>query len=231
MTEGALNEIAPGIWAAEAPLEYFGFPMGRRMTVIVLSTGGLLVHSPAELTAELRRGLQQLGDVRFVVAASRIHGHLYMEQYKQAYPSVKLYAAPGLASKREDLDFDGELSGVAEPAWSEDLDQALFEGHRRLTEVEFFHRATRTLITGDLCFNIGPSWPEQVRVLAWGGDMKPRLGPTTVFREQIQDREAARRSLELILEWDFDRILPGHGEIVPSQGRQLFVDGFRWLTD
>lgn len=88
---------------------------------------------------------------------------------------------------------------------------------RVLNEVELLHRPTRTLITGYLCFNIGPGWPLRIRLLAWGSRMRPRLGPTVAFRLGIRDREAARRSVErIILEWDFDRILPGHGEIVET---------------
>jgi glyoxylase-like metal-dependent hydrolase (beta-lactamase superfamily II) len=59
--------------------------------------------------------------------------------------------------------------------------------------------------------------------------MKRRLGPTTAFRLAIGDREAARRSLARILEWDFDRILPGHGETVPSNGRTALREGFARL--
>jgi hypothetical protein len=62
--------------------------MGRRMNVVRLAGGGLLIHSPAELADELRRELDQLGEVRFVVPASNLHGHLFMEQYRDAYPAA-----------------------------------------------------------------------------------------------------------------------------------------------
>jgi hypothetical protein len=203
--------------------------MGRLMVVIRLGSGALLVHSPAELTEALRSDLLELGEVGFVVPASSLHGHLYMEQYRDAYPGAKLFAAPGLQRKRTDLSFDGELSSTPEPGWSQDLDQAVFSGHSRLTEIEFFHAKTRTLITGDLCFNIGADWPSSTRLLAWGPSMKRRLGPTTAFRQGIGDHEAARRSLHRILDWDFDRIVPGHGEIVDTNGKSAFTDGFAWL--
>ena len=111
MTTRALEQVAADLWVAEGPLRYLEFEMGRRMAVIRLSDGGLLVHSPIELTDALRRQLDRLGGVRFVVPASNLHGHLFMEQYVDAYPGVSLFAAPGLAEKRADLSFDGELSG------------------------------------------------------------------------------------------------------------------------
>src|SRR6266566_8585723 len=130
MTAEGLREAAPDLWVIEAPLRYLGFEMGRRTAVIRLASGDLLVHSPAPLTEELRAALAQLGEVRFVVPASMLHGHLYMEQYRHAYPEVKLFAVAGLDRKRRDLRFDRQLAGAPEPEWAEDVDQAPFEGPR-----------------------------------------------------------------------------------------------------
>ena len=228
-----LREIAPDLWIAEQPLRYLGFEMGRRMAVIRLTGGDLLVHSPVELNTRLRRELDRLGELRFVVPASILHGHLYIEQYREVYPQARLFGVPGLERKRPDLHFDGILGDSPEPDWSDVLDQKRFEGHRVagrvLNEVEFLHAKTRTLITGDLCFNIGPDWPLKTRLLAWGPRMRRRLGPTVAFRLGIRDREAARRSVERILEWDFDRVLPGHGEIVEAGGKDAFRRDFAWL--
>jgi Domain of unknown function (DUF4336) len=228
-----LRKIAPELWVAEEPLRYLGFQMGRRMAVVRLAGGGLFVHSPVRLGDRLGEELAKLGDVRFVVPASILHGHLYMEQYREAYPQARLFGVRGLERKRSDLRFDGVLADSPEPAWSDDLDQRRFEGHRVagrvLNEVEFLHRPTRTLVTGDLCFNIGPEWPLKTRLLAWGPRMRRRLGPTVAFLLGIRDRAAARRSVERILEWDFDRILPGHGEIVETGGKAKLKEDLAWL--
>lgn len=225
-----LSEIAPELWVVEQPLRYLGFEAGRRMAVVRLADGELLIHSPARLSTELRAALDRLGEVRFVIAASELHGHLYMEQYRDAYTQVKLFAAPGLPRKRKDLRFDGQLSRLPEPEWRDDLDQMVFEGWRRLHEVEFFHRKTRTLITGDLCCNFGPRWPLTTRLVAQGR-IRQRLGPPTECRilGMFRDRKAVRCSLERILEWDFERVLPGHGEIVHTGGREAFEEGFARL--
>jgi hypothetical protein len=52
-----LSEIAPELWIAEQRLRYLGFEVGRRMTVIRLVGGGLLIHSPARLSTGLRAAL------------------------------------------------------------------------------------------------------------------------------------------------------------------------------
>jgi hypothetical protein len=154
-----LRPLALDLWVAEAPLRWLGVKLGRRMTVIRLSRGELLIHSPAPLTAELRDALAELGEVRFVVPASRFHGHRYMEHYRAAYPKVELFAAPGLERRRGDLSFDGQLGDGPDPRWREDVDQLAFPGSRFLTEIVFLPRSSGSLVLGDLCMNLGPDMP------------------------------------------------------------------------
>jgi hypothetical protein len=224
----ALREIAPELWVAESPLR-LAVQMGRRMTVARLASGGLWLHSPAELTPTLREELASLGAVRFVVPASKLHGHLSMGDYAAAYPDAELFAAPGLRDKRRDLDFAGELGEDPDGRWSHDIDQTLFRGSRQHDEVVFLHRASRTLIVGDVLFNIRPGAPLATRLWAWGPRLKPRAGPPPLFRLTFRDRGAARTSVERVLAWDFDRIVVGHGGIVESDGKRVFAQAWAWV--
>ena len=80
----ALQAVGRGIWTAEAPLRFIGLQVGRRMTVVRLASGELWVHSPAPLDDALRDALAALGRVRFVIAASLLHGHVSMGDYAAA---------------------------------------------------------------------------------------------------------------------------------------------------
>lgn len=137
-----LRPVARDLWVAEGPLRFF-VEMGRRMTVIRLADGALFAHSPADLTAELQAELAEVGEIRFVVPASSLHGHASLEHYQRAYPSAELFAAPGLARKRPGLNYAGELGERPDPRWAQVIDQAVFRGHRTLDEVVFLHRPTR----------------------------------------------------------------------------------------
>ena len=216
----ALREIGDGLWVHEAPLRFAGFEAGRLMTVVRLSGGGLLVHSCAPLDGGLRESLDALGEVRFVVAPSPIHGHLWMEQYRDAYPGVELLAAPKLARRRKDLDFAGELGDAPDERWADTLDQALFRGNPLLPEAEFLHRPTRTLILADLAMHFGDHSSRPLRAFARAGRMYGRLRPTPMFRFTTVKRRAARDDMRRILGWDFDRVIPGHGAIWESGGRE-----------
>ena len=196
------------------------------MAVVRLGDGGLLIHSPAPLDGALRSRLDELGPVRFVVPASLLHGHLYMEQYAAGYPEVRLFAAPGLQRRRKDLRFAGEVGADPDPAWAADVDQTTFDGHRLITEVVFLHRSSGTLIVGDVLWHVTPAMPFTGRL--WGG-WRQGVRPTPAFRLGIRDRAAARASVDRILAWDFDRIVIGHGEMVESGGHEVFERTYGWL--
>lgn len=196
------------------------------MGVARLGGEDLFVHSPAPLTDELRRALDALGSVRFVVPASHLHGHLFMEQYRDAYPKAELFAAPGLRRKRRDLDFAATLGDAPDPRWTGQIDQAAFRGHRLLTEILFLHRQSRTLFVGDAVWNVTPSMSFGARL--WAG-WREGVRPTPLFRLAVRDRTAARASVERVLEWNFDRILVGHGENVELEGREAFAHAYAWL--
>jgi hypothetical protein len=181
------------------------------------------VHSPAPLDDELRRALKELGEVRWVVAASRLHGHVWMEQYRAAFPHAELLAPPGLPRRRKDLRFDG---GVPGSQWDGVIDQELLQGHRLLDEVEFFHRPSRTAVMGDAVWNVAPSDPRRVRL--WVG-RSSGPGPTRVFRWQFKDRKAARASVDRMLAWEPERLVAGHGAPFPSGGREALAEAYRWL--
>jgi Domain of unknown function (DUF4336) len=224
-----LKHVVPELWVVETPLRFRGIEVGRRMSVVRLAGGALLVHSPAPLTPELREALGQLGDVRFVVPASSMHGHLFMEQYRTAYPEAELFSAPGLDRKRTDIAFDGALGEVPDPRWRDDLDQAAVLGHRFVTEIVFLHRPSRTLIVGDLCFTVGDSAPAAMRAIARAAGRYRRLSPTPMFRLGFREKAAARRSLDRILDWDFDRVMVGHGELLETGGRDALRSAYAWL--
>jgi hypothetical protein len=200
------------------------------MTVVRLRSGDWLLHSPTVLTAELREALAELGEVRFVVPASSIHGHLFMEQYRAAYPACELFSAPGLDRKRRDLTFDALLGSAPDPRWSDELDQAAVLGHRFVTEIVFLHRASRTLIIGDLCFAIGESAPAPMRAVSRAMRRYKRVSPTPMFRLGLRNKRAARRSLDRILDWDFDRVIVGHGDVLERGGRDALRKAYAWLS-
>ena len=119
------------------------------MAVARLSDGSTWIWSPVKLTRKLENEVEAIGPVRHIVSPNKIH-HLFLKEWADRWPEARLYAPPGLASKKSDLHFDAELGDEADSAWATDIDQVIFRGSLALEEVVFFHRQSRTAIICDL---------------------------------------------------------------------------------
>lgn len=206
-----------------------GMPLGRQLVVVRLPGGGLWIHSPVPMTDELRREVAALGEVRHVVGPNLWHDEC-LREFQAEHPAALFHAAPGLAGQKPDVRFGAELTDRPHADWAGVLQQHLVRGMPKMNEVVFFHAASRSLIIADLAFNLGPDGPWWFAGLmraygAWG-----RFGPTRLEKWMMRDRTAVRASMDRVLEWDFDRIIVGHGRNVETGGKQAFRDAFAFLS-
>ncbi len=200
------------------------------MTVICLPDARLLLHSPIALTDDLAREVEALGTVTYLVAPNKLH-HLFVADWQQTFPEALAYVAPGLETKRPDLQVAGLLGGEPESGWADRVEQVLLEGFPFANEVVFFHRPSATLIATDLAFNFGPGSSKLTRLVFRLGGTHDRLSPTHLERMLVRDRAAFRRSMERILAWPFERIVVAHGDVSESGGREELLAGYSWLLD
>jgi len=224
-----LREIDTGIWTTEASQRWLGLEVGTRMTVIRLADGSLFVHSPVHLDDEIRASLDRIGPVRHVVAPNRFH-HLYAADYTRNYPEAKLYAAPGLETKRRDLHFDVILSDEAPAAWRGQIDQLVFRGFSPLNETVFFHRPSRTVLFTDLLFNMTHTDSALTRVVLTldGGFGSPGVARTFRLLMRMRKR-TVMDSVARILKWDFDRMTLAHGDVVERGAKTVLQDAYSFL--
>ena len=192
-----LREFGPGIWTTEGPVvPFFGFPYPTRMAVIRLSNGGLFVWSPIALSLALKREIDALGPVRCLVSPNLLH-HLFLAEWKAAYPDARLFAAPGLRRRRKDLAFDADLGDAPDPLWAADVDQVLMRGSFAMTEVVFFHRASGAAIFADLIQNFPRDWFKGWRALlappGWHRRAPPRRA-ARLARQLHRSPRGARRA-------------------------------------
>ena len=223
-----MQQLHSDLWITDSSLRFLGLEVGARMTVVRLPGPKLLLHSPIAAAVELVREVEALGPVAYLVAPNRFH-HLFVGEWQQACPEASVYVAPGLDTKRPDLEIAGVLTDEPETGWAETVDQILMGGFPLANEVVFFHRPSTTLIATDLAFNVGSSSPPLTRLAFRLGGAYGRLSPTLLERLFVRDRPAFRRSLERILEWPFDRVVVAHGEVSERGGREELVRGYRWV--
>jgi hypothetical protein len=220
---GVLEEYISGqIWLCCYPVKYFGIALSARMTVIRLDDGSLMLHSPCAMDAALRDTLAALGKVAFIVAPGTFH-HLHIASAQAAFPDAETLLCPGIERKCPALPFDALLGDNAPDAWAGQIDQVLVRGSRWISEVVFFHRRSRTLILVDLIekFTDATANVDWKLKLWWKlvFRMWNRAKPAPEYQLGWSDKRAAGDSLKRILLWDFERVIPAHGDLIETDAR------------
>ena len=227
-----LTEIDRDIWIANGPsVRFLGlFPYPTRMTVVRLSSGGLWVCSPIQLSNALSGEIKALGPVQHLVSPNMLH-HLFLAEWVDAWPEAKLWAPPFLARRRRDLSFDGELTDAAEPAWEKDIDQLIFRGSFALEEVIFFHRASRSAIITDLVQKFDPATLRGWRglLMRLDGLVGPEGSTPRELRLTFWNRRAACEALRKALGWNPQRLIIAHGQWVRENGREALARSLSWI--
>lgn len=213
-----MNPIAPGLWTLRYPLKVLGTDHGRTVTVIRLSSGKLIIHSMAPFTAQDLEAIRHLGDPAWLVEAMLLHD-TYAAKGAEHFPGLPLLGPPGF---EEIVKFPVHPLFPAPAEWEDEVEVIRLEGAPKLEEHLFLHIPSRTLIVADLVFNFRADetgWNRFFHRHIAGFHRYP--GTSRIFRLFVADKETFRRSLGEVMERDFDRIIPGHGEIIESGGKEL----------
>lgn len=198
------------------------------MTVIRLGSGDLLLHSPVAIDDATRGEVGELGTVRWIVGPCLVH-HFFLADWQAAFPEALLCGAPGLAEKRADLPFSVRLPDEAPSSWADTVEMIQFEGAPLMNEIVFLHAPSRTLVLTDLAFNRPPGTPDGAPLFHRLVGARDRFGPHRIVRFGIRDRAAGRRSIDQILNWDFDRVIVSHGAVLESGGKSAMAKAFDYL--
>lgn len=226
-----LHKVAEGVWVAHQPLKAAGLvEMGTRMSVLRLSDGGLFLHSPIRRTPELSAAVDALGPVSVIAAPNKLH-HLFVGDWMSAYPTARSYAARGLPEKRKDLSFTGVWSDEPVHGVSDCIEHVCMRGMPGLNEVDFYHRPSRSLVITDLALNFTRTAHDSMvsRLYYTLTGAGQGLGQNAVVRMVIKDKAAVLAGIERILQWDFQRILLCHGELVLDDAKAKLRAATDWL--
>lgn len=199
---------------------------GTRMTVIRLSLGDLIIHSPIFIDGSLKDELNKIGSVKYIVVPNKFN-HIHVKNCVLTFPEAKVCGAPGLSSKRKDINFDGELGEIVPKQWAGEVDYLFFQGAPIQNEIVFFNAKSKTLIFADLIFNFEKQDSIGVKIFAWfdGIYRKPNM-PRAIRWFILKYRDKAQKSVEKILSWDFDRISLAHKDIVESSAKEIVSKAF-----
>jgi hypothetical protein len=226
-----LNAFGPDIWIADGPnISVAGFHYPSRMVIIKLSNEDLFILSPIQLSEDIRAELHAMGQVQHVVAPNSLH-HLFLAEWRQAYPKAKFYAPPGLRKKRKDITFDGDLTSEPGTGWAGEIDQVLMRGNLITTEAVFFHYKSETVLFTDLIQQLPAGLISGWRAVIAKLDLMMESEPSVPrkFRIAFTNRRIARESLQHILAWPAKKVLMAHGTPVEKGAQTYLHHAFKWL--
>jgi hypothetical protein len=230
-----LEKIADRLWLTEEEIVNFhGFPYPTRSVIARFDNGELWVWSPVRLAGALKPQVDGLGRVAHLVSPNKIH-HLYLADWKEAYPHAQLWGPQSTISRHPELIFQAPLQDTAPVAWQSDIDQAWFQGSFAMDEVVFYHRPSRTVILADLIEAFSDqflrkhwSWWQRPLAALDGIVAHKALAPLE-WRLSFLHRAPARAARAKVLGWACEQVIMAHGEWQRSGGHAYLEQSLAWL--
>jgi len=208
--------LSDNLWLFTYPQRRLGVDLRRNVTVIRLSSGRLVIHSTGPFSPGDVGIIQGLGTPGWLVEAMLQHD-TYAKEGREAFPDVPFLAPMGFS---EHVGFLTYPLIPPPPEWGTELEVLRVDGVENYEEHVCYHRESRTLIVADLVFNFGPDepmWTELMLKAAVGSEHNP--GMSRPFKYSIKDKDAFMKSMECMMDWDFDRVIVGHGDVLETAGK------------
>ena len=210
-----MEKLSEDIWIHEDKLKLPGTNLRLRMTVVRLTSGRLWVHSPTAICDDLIRETTELGDVGYIVGPNNGH-NLFLGEWVSAFPQAELIISSGIPGKLELTEGFELLDADFDNIWAEDLEHIYMPGVRFFDESVFLHKKSRSLILTDYIQNyVGAEQTfMQKFVLGPIGFKGICIAPPLKLGFFHKDKAGFKDSLERIGQWQFDRIVVTHGDII-----------------
>ncbi|MDZ4870932.1 MAG: hypothetical protein CLLPBCKN_000320 [Chroococcidiopsis cubana SAG 39.79] len=237
-----LKSVDENIWIVDGPIAYMqaygtNIPFPTRMTVIRLANGNLFIHSPTHLTDSLKTEIDALGIVRHLISPNKIH-YASIGRWGQVYPQAIKWASPGVRERSKkmgfNITFDRELDSEPDPAWANEIDQAIVRGSRFMEEVVFFHKLSKTIILADLIENFEKQKASKffAFVARLAGSLDPDGKAPLDLRFTFWGRKKqALAAVDKMLAWEPNKVIFAHGRWYQENGKEELKRAFRWLRN
>jgi len=196
--------------AGDLPMPFGKFP--RRMTVVRLEDGRLVIYSAMALDEPEMQALERFGTPSYLIIPSDIH-RMDAKTWKDRYPGLRVIAPKGALARAEQVvGVDATAPDFHDPT----VQYVTIPGTDEREAALLVETATgTTLVVSDVIWNVHhlPGLGGWIfRMLRLTGP-KPRIA--NVVRLKIKDKRAFRDQLEA---WarlkNLNRIVVSHGDIV-----------------
>ncbi|KAH8806659.1 hypothetical protein DL96DRAFT_1537079 [Flagelloscypha sp. PMI_526] len=234
--ELVIRNVTPNIITFSKPFTILGFlPWGGRSTAIKLENGsGVWVLASTPLTLDTKTAIDALGEVKWIMAADRVH-YLYLAEFAKAYPEAKVILVKDLVPKMKaqgvrvdgayGTDPEGTLYG-----FEDEIDACYFSGSLN-KDVVWCHKPSGTVLVADLFYNLPAieqySKSKQSSKIPLFGTFPPSSKMQQTFLASgLHDKAAMKRDVAIVNGWKFDRIIMCHGDVIESGGKKAWGEAY-----
>lgn len=192
------------------------------------------------------------------IAAPDLEHHIFLSAWAAAFPNAQILAPEGLAEKRAELNASDKSvtvvpfstvftkagkSGTVSVSeeFDRDFEYEFVDAHPN-KELVFFHKPSKTLIEADLLFNL-PATEQYSKTgisptTGWAtrlfGGIQNTRGNAKWQKRMLwyafskSDRAGFNKSVQKIATWDFENLVPCHGDTIVGEGKGIFEKVFEW---
>ncbi|WP_439400850.1 SDR family oxidoreductase [Bradyrhizobium sp. DASA03068] len=227
VSTASLSRVTDDIWILDdKPISAAGLQLPVRMTVIRLSNGDLVLHSPVRYSPALRQELERLGSIRYLLAPNIAHW-MFLPEWQRQLPQAAIFAARGLAARGQvraaGIRIDREIGDTTPEEWAADL-QTSSVNAPMFSEVELFDRRSGTLVLTDLVQNLDPRHLSASNAAAANllGIAKPDGKAPVYLRLLLRlGGRSAQAAAQRLVKLAPERVIFAHGD--------WFETSLRWL--
>lgn len=225
---------------------------------VKLTSGSLAVFSPVALTDDVKAKLSALGGTVKYIIAPDIEHHIFISDWATAYPDAKIIGPEGLPEKRAKasetdpkigkeafavvFQAKDKLATKVDEEFDRDFAYEYVDAHTN-KELVFLYRPDKVLIEADLMFNLPAEeqyskCPEAEKKAGFAArlfmSMQSTKGDAKAMKRftwyviSSKDRTGFNESLARIDAWDFETLIPCHGETIVGTGKEVFRKVFDW---
>jgi len=235
--QGVPVEVAKDIWTIEGGVVQYAIgpvkvPCPTRMTVLHDGAGGLLLHSPVELSSQLVDALAEIGTVAYLMAPNSFH-YLHLNAWAEAFPLAEVLVAPAIPSHASLPERAQIIRREPSNRLKNVVDCIEVDGGSWV-ELALLHRPSRTLILTDLIQNFETGRMQGVlakALLTIGGATGQPPSASIEMRLAAllhRKKKGIRKSFQAIKDWRPERILIAHGASLSGPPHHILHQAFNW---
>ncbi|GAA6058380.1 hypothetical protein JCM3770_006102 [Rhodotorula araucariae] len=227
-------------------------PFGGRSTAIKLRDGSVWLAASHPLDPASLETLSALGPVKHLVMLDAEHG-MYTKSYSDAFPGATVYLPSGGVKKWESKGFlpadrtkyvayghgaQGDQPDPFEAATGGEIKSVDFGKAFVNEDIAFYHEPTKTLVQADLLFNLPPTEQysrssSRATIPFLSGLLQPGRNAHRRFLYHLTTTNKAemRAAAKKVAAWDFDRVIPCHGDVIETGGKKAWTETYSWFLE